>query len=484
MRIEFDNPDLFSFDDSFASLSFLGRTEPALLGKVRASFEENRSFCQKYVRPLALRTDLALQRDPTALAGEMLKLALEHRRFSRVLPGILGGLSDGTVITPMITAEETASVDAGFVGVLSGHGLGMAALAYTMNLRLLDWFARETIRGEIQGPPFLIDCAITEPSAGTDMEEVALLPHAKLVSEARRVEGGAILNGRKCFISGGHFATHHLVILPFDRHDPVKTSGVFMVPSTAKGFSLGKLEHKMGMKAGPASELVFEDCFVPDEYIVLEAAKTAGASIEPLLLGVLGTTRVYVGAWATGIGRGAFEIALQFAKRTRYRGKTLIQHQFAQRALVDMFLNVHKARSVYLEAMFALMNASGGAGAPGFTSSAWFRALFESYPARKVRHSDGVRRMLMKRSRPNAQAQQRVQFYSSLAKVVGSDVGMDNCHRALDLMGAVGLRHDAGAEKLFRDAKLCQIFEGTNQLNRLHMAQHFLARGDASMEVF
>lgn len=484
MQLDFDRPNLFSFDDSFASLTFLERTEPRLIAKVRASFEENRSFCQEHVRPLALRTDLELQRNPDALATELLDLAVRHHRFSRFVPGILGGESDSTLITPMITAEETAAVDAGFVGVLSGHGLGMAALAYTMNLKLLDWFAKETLRGEREGSPFLIDCAITEPGAGTDMEEVALLPHAQLVSEAKRVPGGALISGRKCFISGGHFATHHLVILPFDRKNPVESAAVFLVPSDAPGFSLGKLENKMGQKAGPASELVFEDCFVPDEHIVLDAGTLHGGSFEPMLLGVLGTTRIYVGAWATGIGRGAFEIALEFAKRTKFRGKTLIQHQFAQRALVDMFINVHKSRSVYLEAMFALMNASGGAGAPAFTSAPWFQALFQSYPVRKVRHSDRLRKIMMDRAVPKLDALRRVQFYSSLAKVVGSDLAMENCHRALELMGAVGIRHGAGAEKLFRDAKLCQIFEGTNQLNRLHMFQHFIKRDDAQLEVF
>jgi alkylation response protein AidB-like acyl-CoA dehydrogenase len=79
---------------------------------------------------------------------------------------------------------------------------------------------------------------------------------------------------------------------------------------------------------------------------------------------------------------------------------------------------------------------------------------------------------------------QRIQFYSSLAKVVGSDMGMENCHRALELMGEVGVQHGAGIEKIFRDAKLCQIFEGTNQLNRLNMFKNFLARDIPGVEVF
>lgn len=484
MRIEFDKPDLFSFDESFPSLVYLERSEPKLMGKVREAFEETRTFCQTHVRPLALSTDLELQQDPNALADKLLDLAIRHRRFSRLVPRMLGGLGDGTVIAPIISAEETAAVDPGFVGVLSGHGLGMVALGYTMNLRMLDWFGEQTVRGETGGPRFLIDCAITEPDAGTDVEETALVPHAKLASEAKRVPGGALLNGRKCFISAGHFASHHLVIMPFDRRDAVRTTSVFLVPGDSPGFSLGKLENKMGQKAGSASELVFDDCFVPDSNILLDAQKFDHASYESLLFGVLGATRVYVGAWATGIGRGAFEIALQFAKTTKWRGKTLINQQFAQRALIDMFVNVHKSRSVYLEGLFALMNANGGGGAPEIAQTGLFRAIYQSYPVRKVRHSQRVQNMLIGRVSRRTEHTSRVQFYSSLAKVVGSDLAMENCHRAIELMGAAGVRHGAGVEKLFRDAKLCQIFEGTNQLNRLHMLQHQFASKDATMEVF
>ena len=87
-------------------------------------------------------------------------------------------------------------------------------------------------------------------------------------------------------------------------------------------------------------------------------------------------------------------------------------------------------------------------------------------------------------ARMPAAEDQRIQFFSSMAKVVGSDMGMKNCHMALDMMGEVGMRHGVGAEKLFRDAKLTQIYEGTNQLNRLHMFKHFMARDIPGLEVF
>ena len=485
MKVELQDPALFSFDDSFAGLGLLNQSQPRLMARVRAAFEENRAFCQTHVRPLALASDLALQRDPSALATELLELALQHRRFTRFLPPLLGGWGDGTAIAPVVNAEETAAVDPGFVGVLSGHGLGMVALGCTMNLRVLDWFAARTVAGEKQRPAFLVDCAITEPNAGSDVEEAALVDHARLSCHAERVSDGAILRGRKCFISGGHFASHHVVIMPFDRHRARATMSVFLVPADTPGFSLGRLEHKMGQKAGPASELVFEDCLVPAENIVLDAERLGCEAFEPLLYAVLGATRIYVAAWATGIGRGAFEVALRFAQRTRYRGRSLLSQQFAQRCLIDMLANVHTSRAVYLQALATLLAANGGSGLPELTGSAWFRALYHSRLSRRLRHNPRVQRALLSRAAArDASTTARVQFQASLAKVVASDLAMQNCQRALELMGSAGLRHGAGAEKLFRDAKLCQIFEGTNQLNRLHMVQHALAGRGENVEVF
>lgn len=484
-QFQFDSPDLFSFEDCFPGLHYLQKHEPGMVARARATFEDNRSFCQTHVRPLALSSDRRLQAHPDEVATELLQLAIKHRRFSRFVPTVFGGLGDGTAVGPMIAAEEIAAVDPGFVGVLSGHGLGMVALMLTANVRLIDWFSRRTVESESGGRPFLIDCAITEPGAGTDMEETALMPHAQMVSEAKRVPGGAVLNGRKCFISGGHFATHHLVILPFDRSDPVGTGSLFVVPTDSEGFSLGKLENKMGQKSGPASELVLEDCFVPDDMIAIDGAAFDESIVGALLDGVLGATRVYVGAWATGAARGAFETALQFAKTHHVRGERVIDQQWAQEALTNMMMNVHRARATYMEALFALMGAAGGGGAPGFINSTWFSAIYRSYPVSVVRQSEFVRRALIrKRVQEQGATGQRVQFYSSLAKVSCSDLAMETCHLAIEMMGAAGVRHEAGAEKLFRDAKLCQIFEGTNQLNRLHMFNQFVARDVPGLEVF
>jgi alkylation response protein AidB-like acyl-CoA dehydrogenase len=150
-----------------------------------------------------------------------------------------------------------------------------------------------------------------------------------------------------------------------------------------------------------------------------------------------------------------------------------------------MLAKVYQARAVYMEATHLLLSIFLPGETPRFMNTNLFRKAYHSWIARKWRHSLGFKRFLLQREskRPEKETQ-RLQFYSSLAKVVGTDAGMENCHRALDLMGQVGLRHEAGAEKLFRDAKLCQIFEGTNQLNRLNMFKHFIARDISGLETF
>jgi acyl-CoA dehydrogenase len=486
MTPDFDDPNLFSFDDQFASLVSLGKIKKRAMRIARRDVEFTRRFCREHLRPLTLKTDLMIQKNPNALAREILDLAVQHRILSRNIPKFMGGGSDGVYWSVNPCMEEAAAVEPAFMtGVLGGQNLGMVSLLCTGNFKKIDWFMEQTVKGELSGTPFLIDTAITEPMAGTDVEEEDLLPYAKLVTRAESVTGGAVLNGRKCFITGGHLATWHLIIAPFDLRDPANTLAMFLVPNEADGFSLGRLEEKMGHKAGPASELIFEDCFVPDENIVFMSSQLPADRRDLLLQMVLGVSRISVGATGVGIARGAFEIALAFARTHRRRGRTVISQQWAQEILVNMLMTVHQARAMYMDATHVLLSNFLPGDTPRYMNTRVFAGLYNSRAARRIRHSNAARRLFIRwAGKKLGPEMQRLQFYSSLAKVAGTDAGMENCHHALDLMGQVGLRHDSGAEKLFRDAKLCQIFEGTNQLNRLNMFKHFIARSVPGLDTF
>jgi len=484
--VNFSDPDLFTFDDSFASLSHLSQFSKKAIEKAKKDIEETRHFARNHLHPLVLNTDLSVQQDKDALAHDILNLAVEHKMLTRPIPKFLGGNSSGVMFSVNPCIEEISAVDPAFhAGVMAGHGLGLVALMISQNIEIMERVALKIVGEENAGRPYMIDCAITEPMAGTDVEEFALLPHAKLVSHARKVDNGAILNGNKCFISGGHFANLHVVIMPFDLTDPTGSLSMFLVPRDSPGFKLGRVEDKMGMKAGSASELLFNDCFVPDENIVYIGSEMPAEYREKVLHSVLGITRIAVGAMGTGVARGAFEAALHFAKNHNTKGKPIIHQQWAQEVLTNMLMNVYASRSVYLEAGFVLFTTLSPGQTPSFFNTKIFEWLYNTPVARKFRYSQGVKDYMLNQffGKPDLDMQ-RLQFFSSLAKVFGSDTGMKNCHMAIEFMGEYGLRHDSGVEKLFRDIKLCQIFEGTNQLNRLNMFNHFIARNIPGISPF
>ena len=494
-KIDFDREDLFDFETSFYSLTALKKYHPRLVKQIHSSWEEERRFCREELAPLVLEEDRKHAQNPDYLSWEMLRLAGKHGRLSAFIPRFMGGNARSSLGFSMINQEEQASVDTAFSGLMGGHGLGLCALMVTYNLRILTEVAEKIVENEKKEKPYVIDCAITEPMAGTDVEEVELYPKAKLICQAKKVPGGAILNGRKVFISTGHMASDHVILMPFDLRDPVNTYACFLVPNDAKGFSLGRKERKMGQRAGPASELIFEDCFVPEDRIVIDANKYSKekfpGAFDSLLYTVLGITRTAVGAMSTGNARGSFERVLYLAKRTKYKGKTLLNQQWVQAILTNMYINVMMARSVYLEAQFSLLNnlEMPGMEMPSImnTRVATFlmKKLMKNPWWRKILFSERMQEYLVKRLTKLPQDQQaRIQIMSSLAKVVGSDIAMENAHLAVEFLSRSGLRHDAGIEKIFRDAKLLQIFEGTNQLNRLNIFKNLIARHYPEVQVF
>ncbi len=489
-QIDFENENLFAFDEGFFSMMYLAGFNKRLVREARKAVAVNREFCLKHLKPLALEVDRKYEQDPNYLPWEMVRLAAKHRRLSSYIPKYLGGCGEPmAMIGPVM--EEQAATDTAFVGLLGGHGLGLAALMMTFNLKVVDQVIGEIVNGEKTMNPVMLSCAITEPTAGSDVEEEELYPKARLMCSAKRVAGGALLNGRKVFISTGHVAKYHVVLMPFDQKRPLETFAGFLVPSDAQGFALGRMEHKMGQRAGPASELIFEDCFVPEEHIIMAIDDKFGrifpGQYPRLLKGVLGITRAAVGAWSTGTARGVTELAIDFAKTHKLKGKTMISHQFVQAHLTNMVMNVLMARAVYMESYFSnMINLKMGLDKiPAFLDNQLVAWLLSTKPYKKILHSDFVRKLFLQNLSSATKAQdRRVQYAASMAKVVGSDMAMENCHLALELCGEAGVRHDRGMEKFFRDAKLLQIFEGTNQLNRLNFFHNYVGRYVPGVEVY
>ncbi|MBI9077281.1 MAG: acyl-CoA/acyl-ACP dehydrogenase [Desulfatibacillum sp.] len=468
-----------NLNDVAASLAFAHQTPAALIRETREVVDLARKFNREVVRPYALELDRKLHEDPDFLPWEFVKKANEWGFYTMWLPRLFGG--KGYFMHSMSAfIEEVSSACLSMGNLIGVHYLGMATLAATWNAPLLLKIFRDVAAGEKAGDPRIISLAITEPGAGTDVEEPDLIDKGNITCHAQKVDGGYVVNGTKVFISNGHVSKWHVVIAYSDLDLPSQNTVCLLVQTGQKGFSFGRHEKKMGQRACPASELVFKDCFVPDSMVAMDSEQIKGLkkdakdTFQQVLDYVLGATRAGVAAFGTGVARGAYEEALAFANETEVEGKLLANHEWAQCMLAEMYKNVCIARLGYVETNHH--NASSGIyksmlAKPAFYFIRYAPEFLVQKVFPKLLGTDATTRALRKANFDNQTEEEmnRTSGWGSMAKFSGTDLGMKNCHMALELMGQAGLRHDQRVEKHFRDAKLLQIYEGTNQLNRLNL---------------
>ena len=483
-----------SFEEMTASLHAGPRLARGMIRETRDVVAYCRKFCDEVVRPQVLELDRGLHEDPDHLPWDFVKKANEWGFYSLWIPRLLGG--HGVNFSSLSYAmEEIGSVCLAMANLIGVHYLGFGTLTSSGNARLMRRLAADVVAGEKSGEPCLISLAITEPGAGTDVEEVDLVDKANLGCQARRVDGGYEVNGSKVFISNGHLSTWHMVISYSDLARPSETTVMMAVKTGMKGFSFGRHEKKMGQRACPASELVFNDCFVPDELVALDdrIAQTFTRSQretgQQMIDYVVSTSRAAVGAFGVGAARGAYEAALKFASETVVDGELLVNHEWAQCWLAEMLKNVTLGRLAYAETnyanglygMFKLLHEEPMFSIMRLTP----RFIYERYVA-PLLEKPGATAFYRKRSYDGQSSceQHRTSGLASIAKFAGTDFGIKNCQMALAFMGEAGLRQDRGAEKHLRDAKLLQIYEGTNQLNRLNLFKCLIACGCDGARVF
>jgi len=483
-----------SYKDITCSLAAIPRMPRVVLAETKKMVVTARRFNDEVVRPRALELDRLKHEDPDYLPWDLVREADRWGFYTMCIPKLFGGQGMNMPGLSYVL-EEIGSACTGISNLVGVHYLGIATLCGSWNIRLMNKVMRDTVEGRKTGRPCLVSLAITEPGAGTDVEEVELVSRAKVTCHAEKVKGGYVVNGRKIFISNGHLSTWHMTIAYSDLDNPAGSSVMLAVKTGMKGFSFGRQERKMGQKGCPASELIFEDCFVPDELVGFEAtsgprySKTPEQFTMQLLDYVLAASRAGVGAFGTGVARGAYEEALRFACETEVGGRLLVNHEWAQCLLAEMYKNVALARLAYEEANYA--TSLYGL----FKVIAW-KPLF--YALKYTRQSviDRVLEPLLDLEMMTVlfrklyfeyqkdEEANRTSGWGSLSKFSGTDAGVRNCQLALELMGGVGVRQDRVAEKHLRDAKLLQIYEGTNQLNRLNVFKCMIARSIPEAKVF
>jgi len=256
--------------------------------------------------------------------------------------------------------------------------------------------------------------ALSEREAGSDA--------ASMRTRARLDGDSWVLNGTKCWISNAGISSYYTVMAVTDPDKGANGISAFVVHKDDPGFSVGAKERKLGIHGSPTCEIYFENCTIPVDRIIGEPGtgfKTA--------LRTLDHTRLAIGAQALGIAQGAFDHAVAYIKERKQFGKAIADFQGIQFMVADMGMRIEAARHlVYAAAARA------------------------------------------ERMEPN------LTFTSSAAKVFASDTAMSVTTDAVQLLGGAGYTRDFPVERMMRDAKITQIYEGTNQINRMVMARNLL----------
>jgi len=385
------------------------KTLPYPFRRMRRAFRE---FAREHIAPVALAADA----DPHGFDVRPLFLESARRGFQTMfLPRPWGNLSLYSVARSILfpaalKVEEFCAACAGLGLALGAHDLGIAPLFVSGDFRALFRWMR-TIYAEIRsGQPSICAFAITEPEAGSDVEETVGASSARLGTFAEEVEGGWRISGRKVFISDGSVAKW-VTLFAARKGGGVESWTCFLLDKSMSGFSVGRRERKMGQRAADASELILDDVFVPRERVIGPVG--AGWAINR---NVLNYSRPAVGAISLGIARGALEHAIEFCNSNRLGGRPLIAYQDVQMRVADMVAKVQAMRGLVWQ-------------------SVRYRLPFQAAGA--------------------------------IAKSYCSDMAWEVCTAAMELLGDHGYLHSNSVEKTARDARLAQIYEGTNQINRL-----------------
>ncbi|MGP7985961.1 MAG: acyl-CoA dehydrogenase family protein [Desulfobaccales bacterium] len=376
---------------------------------------EEQRMLQDMVRRLAKEQvePGAAQRDREGkFDWEMVALLRENGLIGVDFPEAYGGAGAG-MLALAITVEELSRVDAACGLVPAVQELGSLPIMLAGSEAQKQEFLPKLASGEQ-----LAAFGLTEPAAGSDV--------ARLRCRAVRDGDSYVINGTKTFISNGGVAE---IVTLYAVTDPGvlahKGSSVLVVPKGTPGFSVGKKEDKMGIRWSDTVELVFEDCRVP-------AANLLGQEGEgfKVMMKTLDFSRLGIAAQALGIAAGALDHAVAYAKERETFGRPIIQHQGVGFKLADMAMRTEAARQLLYKTC----------------------SLFEEQPKDMSRISPQLIRM------------------SAMSKCLCGDVAMWVATEAVQVLGGYGFIKEFPVERMMRDAKITQIYEGTNEIMRLVIA--------------
>ncbi len=257
---------------------------------------------------------------------------------------------------------------------------------------------------------------LTEPNTGSDA--------MRMKCTAKKVDGGWVLNGTKCWIT--HGISSDVVVAIVRTGELLDTAGMtaFIIERGTKGLKAGKKENKLGMRASETAEVIFEDCFVPDENVV-GGEKAVGRGFQQAMQ-ILDGGRISIAALSLGIAKGAYEASVQYAKEREQFGQPIANFQAIAFKLADMATRIEAAELLTFQAAY-LKNAG-----------------------------------------------KKLTKQSAYAKYYASEVSVFVSNDAVQIFGGYGYTKDFPVEKFYRDCKLCTIGEGTSEIQKLVISREIM----------
>ena len=373
-------------------MDFSLNREQELIRKMIAEFTENE------VKPIAAEIDRTHE-FPAENIRKMFQLGI----MGMTVPREYGGAGADQVSAAIVT-EELAKACASTSDIVAGHTLCcVPILEHGTEEQKRKYLPMLTKGGVLGG------MGITEPNAGSDA--------SKSQTEARLEGDHYVINGAKIFITNGPEAGVFVIFAMTDKSKGTKGLSAFIIESSYPGFSVGKVENKMGLHGVHTSEIVFTDMIVPKENLLGQEGKGFKICMQTLDVG-----RIGIAAQALGIAEGAMKEAVEYTKTRVQFGKPISKFQNTQFTFADMALRCESARLL-------------------------------TYQAASMK-----------------QAGKRCSREAAMAKLSASETAMWVTTKALQMFGGYGYTNDYPMERMMRDAKITEIYEGTSEVQRIVIA--------------
>ena len=341
---------------------------------------------------------------------DVVELYRENDIFGMLYDEEYGGIGASALMT-LVAIEEVSKVCATSGLIIAAQELGSLGIKLAGTDEQKERFLPRLASGE-----WLAAYALTEPGSGSDS--------AAMRSTARRDRDAYVVNGGKRFITNAGVAHVYIVFAKTDPTEGHSGISAFVVEADTPGFGVGRIEPKMGIKGSTTGEVFFDDCRIPANNLLGEDGEGFKVAMQ-----ILDRSRPGIGAQGLGLAQGATDYALEYAKSRETMGKPIAEHQLIGGMLADMETKCEAARGLLYRCGQMIDDGVDGS---------------------------------------------ELTKISAMAKLYCTDVAMEVTTDAVQILGGYGYIQEYPVERMMRDAKITQIYEGTNQIQRLVIARQML----------